>query len=96
MPLARRLPKRGFTNIFRTDYQVVNVGRLGVFETGAEVDPEGLRKRRMIRKKGMPVKILGTGELTLPLTVKVHAVSDTARKKIEGAGGRVELIEPGR
>ena len=96
MPLARRVPKRGFKNIFRVAYQVVNVGRLGVFESGAEVDPEGLRTRRMIRKQGMPVKILGKGELARPLTGKVHAVSEAARKKIEGAGGRIELIESGR
>lgn len=96
MPLARRLPKRGFTNIFRVEYQVVNVGRLGAFESGAEVDPQGLHTRRMIRKKGMPVKILGKGDISLPLTVRVHAVSSTARKKIEDAGGRIELIESGR
>jgi large subunit ribosomal protein L15 len=96
MPLARRLPKRGFKNIFRVEYQVVNVSRLDVFESGAEVNPVGLLTRRMIRKKEMPVKILGKGEITLPLTVKVHAVSETARKKIEEAGGRIELIESGR
>jgi large subunit ribosomal protein L15 len=96
MPLARRLPKRGFHNIFRVEYQVVNVGRLGVFESGAEVDLEGLRGRRMIRKPDAPVKILGKGDIAHPLTVKVHAVSATARKKIEEAGGRVELIGAGR
>ena len=96
MPLARRLPKRGFKNIFRVEYQVVNVSRLGGFESGTEVNPEGLLAKRMIRKKGMPVKILGKGELTTALTLKVHAVSETARKKIEDAGGRIELIESGR
>jgi large subunit ribosomal protein L15 len=96
MPLARRLPKRGFKNIFRVEYQVVNVSRLDVFESGTEVDPAGLLARRMIRKKEKPVKILGKGEISLPLTVKVHAVSETARNKIEAAGGRIELIESGR
>jgi large subunit ribosomal protein L15 len=96
MPLARRLPKRGFKNIFRVEYQVVNVSRLDVFESGTEVNPEGLLTRRMIRKKEKPVKILGKGEIALPLTVKVHAVSETARKKIEAAGGRIELIESDR
>ena len=96
MPLARRLPKRGFHNIFRVEYQVVNVGRLGVFESGAEVDLEGLRGRRMIRKPDAPVKILGKGDISHALTVKVHAVSATARKKIEEAGGRVELIGAGQ
>lgn len=96
MPLARRLPKRGFKNIFRVEYQVVNVSRLDVFGSGTEVDPAGLLAKRMIRKKEKPVKILGKGEISLPLTVKVHAVSETARKKIEAAGGRIELIESGR
>ncbi len=96
MPLARRLPKRGFHNIFRVEYQVVNVSRLGVFEAGAEVDLEGLRGRRMIRKPDAPVKILGKGDIAHPLTVRVHAVSATARKKIEDAGGRIELIGKGR
>ncbi len=96
MPLARRLPKRGFTNIFRVEYQVVNVGQLGVFDSGSEIDPETLRLRRLVRRKGMPVKILGTGEVTQPLTVKVHAASESARRKIEAAGGKVELIASGR
>jgi large subunit ribosomal protein L15 len=93
MPLARRLPKRGFTNIFRVEYQVVNVDQLGSFDTGTEVDVEALRVRKLVRRAGTPVKILGKGELTQPVTVKVHAVSEGARKKIEAAGGKVELLD---
>jgi len=92
MPLARRLPKRGFTNIFRVEYQVVNVGQLAAFEAGGEIDPEQLRGKRLVRRKGRPVKVLGKGEITQALTVKVHAVSGAARQKIETAGGTVELI----
>ena len=72
------------------------MSRLGAFESGTEVDPAELLAKRMIRKKEMPVKILGKGEVAAPLTLKVHAVSETARKKIEDAGGRIELIESGR
>jgi len=96
MPLARRLPKRGFTNIFRVEYQVVNVGQLASFESGSEIDPDLLRNRRLVRRKGDPVKILGGGDLALPLTVKAHAVSDAARRKIEAAGGKIELIGAGK
>ena len=92
MPLARRVPKRGFTNIFRVEYQVVNVGQLGAFEAGGEIDPEQLLGKRLVRRKGRPVKVLGKGEITRALTVKVHAVSEAARRKIETAGGTVELI----
>lgn len=92
MPLARRLPKVGFHNPFRVEYQVVNVGRLGVFGAGAEIDPEGLRGKRLVRRSGLPVKILGKGEVAGAVTVKAHAVSASARKKIEDAGGRVEII----
>lgn len=96
MPLARRLPKRGFYNVFRVEYQAVNVGRLGIFEPGSEIDPQSLLNRRLIRRKGLPVKILGNGEVNRPLTVKAHAVSAAARKKIEEAGGSIELIAAGK
>lgn len=92
MPLSRRLPKVGFHNLFRVEYQVVNVGQLGVFEAGAEISPEGLHGRRIIRRRSEPVKILGKGEVSSALTVKAHAVSASARKKIEDAGGQVEII----
>ncbi len=92
MPLQRRIPKRGFTNIFRTEYQEVNVSRLNAFDAGTEVTPELLRERRIIRKKNVKVKILGKGELKAALTVKAHAFSKSAEEKIKSAGGKVEVI----
>ena len=94
MPLYRRLPKRGFTPPGgRTEYAVVNVESLAVFAAGAAVDPEGLVTAGLIKNghRGR-VKILGNGELPHALTVKVHAVSGSARSKIEAAGGRIELL----
>ena len=92
MPLQRRLPKRGFTNIFRQEYQVVNVGQLEKFDSGAEVDAQSLAESRLVRRRGMPVKLLGTGTLSRPLTVRVHAASAAARQKVESAGGTVEIV----
>jgi large subunit ribosomal protein L15 len=92
MPLQRRLPKRGFHNPFGTCYEVVNVGQLEAFEAGSEVDPAALRARRLVRRGQAPVKVLADGELTRGLTVRAHAVSGAARRKIEAAGGKVELI----
>ncbi len=91
MPLQRRLPKRGFRNIFGTTFAVVNVGRLAAFAAGTEITPALLRERGMVRG-GVPVKILGTGEITQALTVRVQAASAAARGKIEAAGGRVEIV----
>ena len=70
----------------------MNVGQLEAFETGSEVDPDVLRDKKMVRRKGQPVKVLGRGEITRAVNVKAHAVSASARKKIETAGGKVELI----
>jgi large subunit ribosomal protein L15 len=92
MPLQRRLPKRGFHNPFRTAYEVVNVGQLEAFAAGAEVTPEALRERRLLRRGSALLKILGEGALTRALTVRAHAVSGAARQKIEAAGGRVEIV----
>ena len=94
MPLYRRLPKRGFTPPGgRTEYAVVNVESLAVFAAGAAVDPEGLVKARLIKNADRArVKILGNGEVPHALTVKAHAVSGSARGKIEAAGGWVELL----
>ena len=92
MPLQRRLPKRGFHNPFRTAYEVVNVGQLEAFEAGAEVTPETLRARRLLRRGDVLLKVLADGTLTRGLTVRAHAVSAAARQKIEAAGGRVEII----
>ena len=91
MPLQRRLPKFGFTNIFRKQYQVVNVGSLENLASKKEITHEILLANGLIRKKRLPVKILGEGELTVKLTVKVDAVSKTAKEKIEKVGGSVVL-----
>lgn len=93
MPLARRLPKRGFHNRGGTVFQVVNVGALAGFGEGATVDVDALVARGLVRRRGGDVKLLGEGEAPRNLTVKVAAASATARKKIEDAGGKVE---PGR
>jgi len=93
MPLARRLPKRGFFNPHRITFQIVNVGVLSAFEAGATVDPEALLALGLIRRNGGGVKLLAQGEAPKNLTVKVQRVSGSARKKIEEAGGSVELIQ---
>jgi large subunit ribosomal protein L15 len=93
MPLVRSLPKGGFKNINRVSYQIVNVGALAAFGDGATIDREALVERRFIRPKGAGVKILGVGEVPKNLTLKVQRVSAGARKKIEEAGGSVELIK---
>ena len=90
MPLARRLPKRGFHNLFRKTFQVVNVGSLAAFWEGATVDLEALVGKGLIARRGGSVKLLGEGEAPKNLTVRVHAASKTARKKIEESGGTVE------
>ncbi len=92
LPLHRRLPgKRGFTNIFKTEYSVVNVGKLNVFEAGSVVGLDELTKARLVSSSTKPVKILGTGELDRALTVKADGFSGTAREKILAAGGTVEV-----
>jgi len=92
MPLARRLPKRGFTNIHRTRVEIVNVGDLAVFEKGATVDVQALRDRGLIRGSGAPVKLLGEGDAPPGLQLKVQRVSAAAKAKIEAAGGSVEIV----
>ncbi len=93
MPLQRRVPKRGFNNIFRTEYAVVNLAALeDRFEAGATVDVESLKACGLIKKELDGVKILGKGEITKALTVKVAAVSESAKAKIEAAGGTVEVL----
>ncbi len=93
-PLAMRLPKLpGFKNRFRTEYAIVNVGRLeGLFDAGATVDVDALFDKGVIKSKTVPVKVLGDGELTKKLNVKADKVSGTARTKIEAAGGTVEAL----
>ncbi len=88
MPLHRRLPKRGFHNVFRTEYQVVNLEALAHLKEVKLVTPEVLLSRRVVRKKNVPIKILGTGEMTQALEVHAHRFSKSARDKIEKAGGK--------
>jgi len=92
MPIARRLPKRGFTNIFKREFQIVNLDSLGKLDQET-VDKDILYKNRVIRSRRVPVKILGHGDINKPLTVKAHAFSKTALEKIEKAGGKVEVIK---
>ena len=92
MPLYRRVPKAGFTNIFGTDYAAVNVEALEVFEDGAVVDFEALKAAGIIKKELGGVKILGNGELTKKLTVKAAKFSASAKEKIEALGGKAEVI----
>ena len=91
MPLHRRLPKRGFTNIFRVEYDVVNISDLDRFDSGAAVNPEILAASRLTRKNRL-IKILGDGEIKKPLTVSAHKFSASAKASIEAAGGRCEVI----
>jgi large subunit ribosomal protein L15 len=93
MPMQRRIPHlKGFTNPNRVEFAVVNVSRLDeAFEAGAEVTPQALIERRIVRK-GMRVKVLGQGDLGKALTVRAQAVSASARAKIEQAGGTVEIV----
>ena len=91
MPLQRRVPKRGFTNNFRIEYDVVNVSQLEAL-TEDEITLDVLHSRRLARKNKL-VKILGDGDLKRKITVSAHKVSDSARAKIEAAGGSVELLE---
>src|SRR5579871_6569914 len=92
MPLHRRLPKRGFTNIFRKEFSIVNVAQLERME-GDTFDPGTLLEAGAIRKLKHGVKILGTGELKRKITVKAHVFSASAKQKIEAAGGTAEVIE---
>ena len=95
MPLQRRLPKRGFKNPGRIEYQVVKVGRLALAPANLVVDGAWLRAQRIVRRPG-PVKLLGGGELKVALTVKVDAASASARKAVESAGGTIQLGKPKR
>ena len=91
MPLHRRLPKRGFTNIFKTEYEVVNLERLATVDA-TEITPEVLRKVGIVTSKNTLVKVLGQGELSKALTVHAHKFSKSAQEKIEKAGGKVQVL----
>ena len=92
MPLQRRVPKRGFNNIFATRYSNINVADLNKFEDGAVVDLKAIMDKGLVKKPLDGVKVLGDGELTVKLTVKAAAFSASAKEKIEKAGGTVEVI----
>ncbi len=94
LPLIRRLPrKRGFTNIFRTEYSIVNVGELSMFEAGSEVTPERLVVAGVVKSLRHPIKVLAEGDINHPLVVKANRFSAAAKAKIEAAGGEVEEVE---
>ncbi|WP_322201952.1 50S ribosomal protein L15 [Acutalibacter intestini] len=92
MPLQRRIPKRGFNNIFAKETVSVNVGSLNKFEDGAQVDVQALMEAGILKKSGDALKILANGELTKKLTVKANAFSEAAKAKIEAAGGKAEVV----
>lgn len=92
MPLQRRVPKRGFVNIFRAEYQVVNLDSLKSFASGAKINRGTLLEAGLVRRPGDPVKILGRGEITIPLEVEVDAVSLSAAEAIRKAGGTIRLV----
>ena len=93
LPLVKRLPHvRGFSNRFKTEYNIVNVGKLNVFEANAEITPQELLENGLIKSAKLAVKILGDGEVDRPLIVKANKFSSTAKSKIEAAGGKAEGI----
>ncbi|MBS4031668.1 MAG: 50S ribosomal protein L15 [Clostridiales bacterium] len=92
MPLQRTVPKRGFTSIFKKDYNEVNIARLNVFADGTVVTPELLKQQGVIKSKKDGVRILGNGNLERSLTVSAHGFTKTAAEKIEAAGGKTEVI----
>ena len=91
MPLHRRLPKRGFTNIFKKEFAIVNLGDLEKLE-GSSFNPDVLMQRGIVKKLGAGLKVLGTGEITRAIEVSAHAFSKAAIEKIQAAGGKVEVI----
>ena len=91
MPLQRRVPKRGFNNIFAKEYAIINVSALEVFENGAVVDATAMAEKGIIKGACLPVKVLGNGELTKKLTVEAKVFSAAAKEAIEAAGGKTEV-----
>jgi large subunit ribosomal protein L15 len=93
LPLIKRLPrKRGFTNIFRTEYSVVTLAKLNAFDSGSEVIPEKMVSTGMVSSQRKPIKILASGEIDHPLVIKANKFSKAARAKIEAAGGQAEEV----
>ena len=91
MPLHRRLPKRGFTNIFKTEYEIVNLERLAAIDE-KEITPDVLRRAGVVNGKNLPIKVLGHGDLSKAVTVHAHKFSKSAQEKIEKAGGKVQVL----
>ena len=92
MPLQRRVPKRGFNNIFAEEWAAINLSALEVFEDGATVDATALADKGIVKKANLPVKVLGNGKLTKKLNVKLNAFSASAAEKINSVGGKAEVI----
>jgi len=92
MPLQRRLPKRGFTNIFKKQYVLINIRDLNRFDPNSTLGIEALKNAGLVKRNKDGIKLLGDGEISHPVMIKVHKVSKTARDKIEAAGGKVEVI----
>ncbi len=92
MPLARRLPKRGFTNTFRIHYAVINLKDLGARENTSEFNPSIFKELGLVKGRRSPIKILGEGEVNRPLVVEAHKFSESAKQKIEQAGGQAKVI----
>lgn len=92
MPIHRRLPKRGFTNIFRKHFAVVNIRDLAKFESGSVVDEVALVRSGLVKGRRNGIKLLGKGDIDYPLTIKLDRISKSAREKIESAGGSVEAL----
>ncbi|MBI2846470.1 MAG: 50S ribosomal protein L15 [Chloroflexi bacterium] len=94
LPIIKRMPsKRGFTNLFRKEYAVVNLGRLNVFDDGAEITPQRLLEVGLVKSLRKPIKILGNGVITKALTVKANHFSKSAQEKIKASGGRTEVLD---
>ena len=92
MPLQRRLPKRGFTNIFKKEYSLINIADLNRFEPNSNLDLNSFQNAGMIKQSENMIKLLGNGEITVPMVIKVNKASKSAKEKVEAAGGRVEII----
>lgn len=92
MPLQRRLPKRGFTNIFKKEYALINIKDLQRFESNADINAQSLKNAGVIKNSKKMVKLLGMGEIKQPLKIKIHRASKIAIQKVQAAGGKVELI----
>ena len=92
MPLIRRVPKRGFFNLFRTDYEIVNLSEIAKRNFDGDITPEELKKKGLIKNSNKKVKILGMGDIAVALKIKAHSFSKSAREKIEKAGGTIEEI----